>query len=65
MAAIIFIAVDMSRSPVDAGTTYLPYVAVVTIAAEDLMLDRLDPSPIISTTMWPNLSLATRERNAS
>ena len=33
MAAIIFVAIEMFRSPVDAGTTYLPYVAVVTIAA--------------------------------
>ena len=32
MAAIIYVAVEMFRSPVDAGTTYLPYLAVVTIA---------------------------------
>lgn len=26
-------AVEMFRSPADAGTTYLPYIALVTIAA--------------------------------
>jgi amino acid transporter len=37
MAAIIYVAVEMFRSPVDAGTTYLPYVAVLTIAAVALV----------------------------
>ena len=32
MAAIVYVAVEMFRSPVDAGTTSLPYLAVVTIA---------------------------------
>jgi APA family basic amino acid/polyamine antiporter len=32
MAAIAYVAVEMFRSPIDAGTTYLPYIAVVTIA---------------------------------
>ena len=27
------VAIEMFRSPIDAGTTYLPYVAVVSIAA--------------------------------
>ena len=33
MAAIIYVTFEMFRSPVDAGTKYLPYLAVVTIAA--------------------------------
>jgi len=33
MAAIVYVANEMFRSPVDAATTYLPYLAVVTIAA--------------------------------
>ncbi len=33
IAAIVYVAVEMFRSPVDAGTTYLPYLAVVTIVA--------------------------------
>lgn len=33
MAAIAYVAVEMFRSPVDAGTRYLPYLAVMTIAA--------------------------------
>jgi amino acid transporter len=33
MAAIVYVAVELFRSPVDAGTTYLPYLAVGTIAA--------------------------------
>ncbi len=33
MAAIVYVALEMFRSPVDAGTRYLPYLAVVTIAA--------------------------------
>jgi hypothetical protein len=33
MAVIVYVAIEMFRSPVDTGTTYLPYVAVVTIAA--------------------------------
>jgi amino acid transporter len=32
MAAIAYIAVELFRSPVDAGTTYLPYLALGTIA---------------------------------
>jgi hypothetical protein len=32
MAAIAYVAVEMFRSPVDAGTKYLPYLAVVSIA---------------------------------
>jgi amino acid transporter len=31
MAAIVYVAVELFRSPVDAGTTYLPYLAVGTI----------------------------------
>ncbi len=49
MVAIIYVAVEMFRSPVDAGTTYLPYVAVVTIAAVALAFratrtDELEPA---------------------
>ena len=33
MAAIAYVTIEMFRSPVDAGTRYLPYVAVVSIAA--------------------------------
>jgi amino acid transporter len=33
MAAIVYVTVELFRSPVDAGTTYLPYLAVGTIAA--------------------------------
>ena len=33
MAAIVYVTIEMFRSPVDIGTGYLPYVAVVTIAA--------------------------------
>jgi amino acid transporter len=33
MAAITYVTIEMFRSPVDAGTTYLPYVAAVSIAA--------------------------------
>jgi amino acid transporter len=32
MAAIVYVAIEMFRSPVDAGTTWLPYLALVTIA---------------------------------
>ena len=32
MAAIVYATVELFRSPVDAGTTYLPYLAVGTIA---------------------------------
>ena len=32
MAAIAYVAVELFRSPVDAGTTYLPYLAAGTIA---------------------------------
>jgi amino acid transporter len=31
MAAIVYVAVELFRSPVDAGTTYLPYLALGTI----------------------------------
>jgi hypothetical protein len=31
MAAIVYVAVELFRSPVDAGTTYLPYLALATI----------------------------------
>ena len=37
MAVIVYVAIEMFRSPVDTGTTYLPYVAVVTIAAVALV----------------------------
>lgn len=45
MAAILYVAVEMFRSPVDAGTTYLPYVAVTTIALMALLflITRTDP----------------------
>lgn len=33
MAAIVYVAVELFRSPVDAGTKYLPYLAVVSITA--------------------------------
>lgn len=33
MAAIAYVTVELFRSPIDAGTTYLPYLAVGTIAA--------------------------------
>jgi len=44
MAAIVYVAIEMFRSPVDAGTTYLPYLAVVTIAVVALafLLTRRD-----------------------
>jgi hypothetical protein len=32
IAALLYGGIEMFRSPVDAGTTYLPYLAVVTIA---------------------------------
>jgi hypothetical protein len=32
IAALLYGGTEMFRSPVDAGTTYLPYLAVVTIA---------------------------------
>jgi APA family basic amino acid/polyamine antiporter len=32
MAAIVYVTVELFRSPIDAGTTYLPYLAVGTIA---------------------------------
>lgn len=37
MAAIVYVTFEMFRSPVDAGTKYLPYLAVVTIAAVALV----------------------------
>jgi len=37
MAAILYVTVEMFRSPVDAGTKYLPYLAVVSIAAVALV----------------------------
>jgi amino acid transporter len=37
MAAIAYVTFEMFRSPVDAGTKYLPYLAVVTIAAVALV----------------------------
>ena len=33
MAAIVYVTIEMFRSPVDAGTRYLPYLAVVSIVA--------------------------------
>jgi hypothetical protein len=33
MGAIVYVAIEMFRSPVDAGTKYLPYLALVSIAA--------------------------------
>jgi amino acid transporter len=33
MAAIVYVAIEMFRSPIDAGTTYLPYFAVASITA--------------------------------
>ncbi len=38
MAAIAYVAVELFRSPVDAGTTYLPYLAVATIAVMATLL---------------------------
>ena len=37
MAAIVYVTIEMFRSPVDAGTRYLPYLAVVSIAAVALV----------------------------
>jgi amino acid transporter len=37
MAAIASVTIEMFRSPVDAGTRYLPYVAVVSIAVAALV----------------------------
>ena len=37
MAAIAYVTIEMFRSPVDAGTRYLPYVAVVSITAVALV----------------------------
>lgn len=37
MVAIVYVTIEMFRSPVDAGTRYLPYLAVVTIAAVALV----------------------------
>jgi amino acid transporter len=37
MAAIAYVTIEMFRSPVDAGTRYLPYVAVVSIAVAALV----------------------------
>jgi APA family basic amino acid/polyamine antiporter len=37
MAAIVYVTIEMFRSPVDAGTKYLPYLAVVSIAAAALV----------------------------
>jgi len=33
MAAIVYVAIEMFRSPIDAGTTYLPCLAAASIAA--------------------------------
>jgi hypothetical protein len=33
MAAIVYVTIEMFRSPVDAGTKNLPYLALVSIAA--------------------------------
>ena len=38
VAAILYAALEMFRSPVDDGTTYLPYLALVTIAAVALVM---------------------------
>ena len=46
MAAIVYVAVKMFRSPVDIGTAYLPYVAVVTIAAVVLVFNTGTGEPI-------------------
>jgi hypothetical protein len=46
MAAIVYVAVEMFRSPVDIGTAYLPYVAVVTIAAVVLVFNTGTGEPI-------------------
>ncbi len=37
MAAILYVTIEMFRSPVDAGTTYLPFLAVASIAAVSLL----------------------------
>lgn len=37
MAAIVYVAIEVFRSPVDAGTKYLPYLAVVSIAVVALV----------------------------
>jgi amino acid transporter len=38
MAAIVYVTVELFRSPVDEGTTYLPYVAAGTIAVTAIVL---------------------------
>jgi amino acid transporter len=38
MAAIVYVAVELFRSPVDAGTTYLPYLALGTIVIMAIVL---------------------------
>jgi amino acid transporter len=38
MAAIVYVAVELFRSPVDAGTTYLPYLALGTILIMAIVL---------------------------
>jgi len=47
MAAIAYVTIEMFRSPVDAGTRYLPYVAVVsiTVAALVFQCTRRDAVP--------------------
>jgi amino acid transporter len=38
MAALVYVAVELFRSPVDAGTTYLPYLALGTIVIMAIVL---------------------------
>jgi APA family basic amino acid/polyamine antiporter len=38
MAAIVYVTVELFRSPVDAGTTYLPYLALGTIVIMAILL---------------------------
>jgi amino acid transporter len=48
MAAIVYVAVEVFRSPVDAGTKYLPYLAAASIAAVALVFQMTHRDTIIS-----------------
>jgi hypothetical protein len=52
MVAIVYVAIELFRSPIDQGTTYLPYVAAGTIVVMTIVL-AIAPAGRAATTV-PN-----------